>query len=181
MSTETFYEIATANIARYPLSEMDDLYKLCHQAALGSEHALKNLQAARSWLNQELDEIASAPSGSFDEPLVEVISPRNQIVRVNLRPFLRAGGDPDNLFQAFVNTASRQWGNTALLQRYWKSIIELAGQGEIPFQPGHLSEYIVKMAACGFPATHHSQTYRQAYRPSYRVIAAEFLQAALPA
>lgn len=175
MSTETFYEIASANSARYPLSAVDDHYKLCHQAALGSEHALNDVQAARSWLDQELDEIAKAPPASFDEPLIEVISPGSQILRVNLRPFLRSGGAPDNLFQAFVLTANRPRGNTDLLQRYWQTIIELARQGEILFQPQRLNEFIVEMALNGFPAIHHSQTYRQAYQPSYRVIAAEFL------
>ena len=180
MSAAAFYDIALANIIRYPLSEPTDIYKLCHQAALGSEHAVENVRMARAWLDRELDEFAQEPSSLIEEAVVETITPGDQIVRVNLRPFLDVGGSPEKLFQAFLLTAKRKWGASSLLLHYWESFVQLAELGETPLQSGLLNSFMIEMAANGFPAVHHSQTYSQAYQPSYRVIAGEYLPAILP-
>jgi hypothetical protein len=42
------------HITRYPRMQIQDLYKLLHQAALGSEHAVLDPESAWLWLAREL-------------------------------------------------------------------------------------------------------------------------------
>ena len=67
---------------RYPHCGVEDLYKLLHQAAMGSEHAAPEESIARSWLEQELSQLGPGPA----EPIVDPIRPDGEVVRVHLRP-----------------------------------------------------------------------------------------------
>jgi len=151
--------------------QVEDLYKLAHQAALGSEHAVSDALSAGDRLLRELADLVGDPV----EPLMDAISPGGRMLRVHLRPFLAAGGDPERLLQAFVRTANEYKGSVNDLKRYWISIVDLAAQGQIPFHAGGLRRFIGGMEAACFPAIHHSAQYQAAYRPSYRVVVSEFL------
>ena len=52
-----FWRILVNQVSRYPQLEPRDLYKLAHQAALGSEHALTDQVGVRRWLERELVEM----------------------------------------------------------------------------------------------------------------------------
>jgi hypothetical protein len=171
MSSSRFRDIVHSHYSRYPLSQIEDFYKLAHQAALGSEHAVKDIAAARKWLLRELDEMAAGPP----EALIDEISAEGRIVRVHLRPFIESGGDPEILLQAFIRTANEYQGSVELMGEHWGTIEQLAEKGELPFQPASLRSYIEVMESMGFPATHHSPQYQAAYQPSYRVVIRDFL------
>lgn len=171
MKPSDFQSIVIAHCSRYPELQVEDLYKLTHQAALGSEHAVDDINTARQWLVRELDQL---PESSV-EPLFEEISPDKSIVRVHLKPYFEAGGDLEDLLQAFVTTASEYQGSLELLSKYWSSIEGLAQRGELKFHLDILRSFIDRMEASHFPAVHHSPQYEQAYHPHYRVIASQFL------
>lgn len=48
-----------------------------------------------------------------------------------------------------------------------------AGQG-MPFTAGALEEYLLPYRAAGCPMVRHSEAYRQAYHPAYRVVRGEY-------
>lgn len=166
MNRTRFQYILLSHYSRYPLLQIEDLYKLAHQAALGSEHAIRDVTAARKWLIRELDEMTAGPL----EPLIDEISADGRIVRVHLLPFISSGGDPETLLQAFIRTANEYHGSEELLGESWGTIELLAEKGELPFQTADLKAYIEKMESLGFPAVHHSKQYQSAYQPSYRVV-----------
>ncbi len=171
MKLSGFQTIVLDHCSRYPELQVEDLYKLAHQAALGSEHAVKDLDSARQWLLRELDQL---PDSSV-EPLIDVISPNKSVVRVHLVPYIESGGDPDNLLQAFIQTANYFSGSTDLLREYWWDIEGLVKEVEIPLQIESLKSFFERMEAHAFPAVHHSAQYKQSYQPSYRIIANEYL------
>ena len=171
-----FKPIVVDHYIRHPRMQVEDLYKLAHQAAMGSEHAVIDIQSAREWLINELDNL---PLTSV-EPLIDMISPDRSIVRVHLKPFIESGGDPENLLQAFMRTANEFHGSTDMLRAYWKDIKVLAQLGEIPFPLDSLKSFINLMEAAKYPAVHHSAQYQQAYHPNYRVIAHKFLPSGTP-
>lgn len=171
MNTTGFQNIVLSHCSRYPLLQIEDLYKLAHQAALGSEHAIRDIASARKWLMRELDEMKAGPT----EPLLDEISADGRIVRVHLIPFISSGGDPETLLQAFIRTANEYHGSVELLGEYWGTIERLSENSEIPFQTADLENYIEQMESLGFPAVHHSKQYQSAYQPSYRVILRRFL------
>lgn len=163
--------ILCEHISRYPLMEIRDLYKLIHQGAMGSEHAVSNVEAARSWLMEELSQLADGPA----DPAVDRISADGQIVRVHLRPFMRSGGDPNLLLAAFVRTANEFPGSTERLQKSWFLAEEMADAKEAPFARSDMQAFFERMQWHGYSAAHHSSAYQQAYRPAYRVVLRRYL------
>lgn len=156
---------------RYPRLQVVDLYKLLHQASMGSEHAVTDEAGVRSWLEAELATMAAGPQ----EPLIDHIHPSGEIVRVHLRPYVQAGHDPEALLVAFVQTAANYRGSVDQLEQSCTAAAELASAGRLPFQPEQIVGFMGRMAQQNFPAAHHSAIYGRLYKPAYRVVARTFL------
>ena len=171
-----FQLIIQSQLSRYPLSQIEDLYKLTHQAALGSEHAVEDRKAARAWMFRELEEMVNIST----DPLFDEISPDGQIVRIHLKPFIDSGGEPEILLEAFIQTANEFMGSIEKLIQNWRSIERLADSSEINFQAEELRRYFSLMDSAGYPAVHHSLQYQNAYHPHYRVISREFVHQIIP-
>ena len=165
-------QLLSAHLERYPLMQLDDIYKLLHQAALGPGHAVDNPDAARKRLDQELAALGEAP----DELLQDVISPDGRLGRVHLRPYLASGADPDALHRAFVETANSYPASPDKLAKFCGCLGDLAAAGGIPFAREEVLAYFEKISRDGYPAVHHSEAFRHAYHPAYRVIAVDLLQ-----
>lgn len=163
--------ILIAHARRYPVWEINDLYKLLHQASMGNEHAAPEESKARQWLLDEIRRLGEGPA----EPLVDPISPDLSVVRVHLRPFAQADTSVEELLAAFLNTARRFPASETRLEEYGRVAVQLAGEGLIPFSAAQLFGFLDQMQARGFPAVHHSPPYTAVYRPAYRVVARQFL------
>jgi hypothetical protein len=153
-------------LARFPAMEPQDVYKLLYQATMGSRHAGLDSAMAAQWLEREVRELGPA----LDEPATDTISADGRMVRVNLRPYLAAGGDRAALLRAFVRTAREFRGSTADLRRQLGYVERMASDGEIRLPAGALRRYFARMRAAGYPAVEHSSAYVAAYRPAYRVV-----------
>lgn len=165
-------ELLSAHIARYPAMQLEDIYKLLHQAALGPGHAIDNPAAARKRLDDEI----AALDGEPDEPGRELISPDGRLARVHLRTWMASGGDPDALHRAFVETANTWPASPEKLAKFCGCLGDLAAVGGIPFARGEVVHFFEKLARDGYPVIHHSPVYRETYRPAYRVVAIDLLQ-----
>jgi hypothetical protein len=165
-----------AHVTRYPLMEPVDLYKLLHQAALGSEHAIKDTLAVREWLEREIATMGPGPA----EPLIDSLRADGRIVRIHLRPFAAAGGDPERLLRAFIATGAMP-GDREELRRAGEVAIRLARAGALPWADSTVAALFADLAARGYPAVHHSATFEEHYRPAYRVVAGVLLNGVLPA
>lgn len=150
-------------LARYPEMQVQDWYKLLHQAAMGNRHLGVEDDVIYNYLLDELDRIEAAQ----EEPLVEYISPDSSIIRLNLRPFKARGGNPDSLFAAMKVTWDTVVPSTELLTKYWT---ELKAVRPLPYSETELDAYFEQRRAEGFPAVHHSDAYESTYRPAYRVV-----------
>lgn len=168
----TFRQILARHTARYPALEIQDLYKLIYQAALGSEHAVADASQARVWLEREAAELGEGP----EEPVIEPISADGQVVRVNLRPYVAGGGDLNALLEGFLRTAREYRGSEERLRQYGRYAERMAVEGSLGLAADELWCFFEEMAARRFPAVHHSEAYRKAYRPAYRVVAACVVQ-----
>lgn len=164
--------ILADQVARHPRMQVQDLYKFIHQAALGSEHAVRDTAMARGWMRRE---IATLDSIAVDEPLMEPLSPDGQLVRVNLRPYLARGGEQEALLRAFIRTANEYPGEAGTLERYWSVAEAMCSEGELPFSHSDMETFFAARREQGFPAVHHSEDYGEHYRPAYRVIQRDFL------
>lgn len=158
--------LLTRQLARFPAMEPQDVYKLLYHATMGSRHAGLDSAMAAEWLEREVRELGPGP----DEPAVDTISADGRMVRVNLRPYLAAGGDRAALLRAFVRTAREFRGSGADLRRQLGYVEQMASAGELRLPASALRRYFARMQAAGYPAVEHSAAYLAAYRPAYRVV-----------
>lgn len=164
-------QLLSAHLARYPAMQLDDIYKLLHQAALGPGHALDNPAAARKRLDEEIAALGEAPP----ELLQDVISPDGRLGRVHLRSYLASDGSADALHRAFVETANSYRASPDKLAKFCGCLGDLAAAGGIPFAREEVVAYFDRIARAGYPVVHHSRKYTDAYKPAYRVVAIDYL------
>ncbi len=154
---------------RYPLMQVQDLYKLLHQAALGSEHAVLDASHAKKWLEQEMAALGDGPV----EPLLDPISPDGKISRLHLRPCLKLGVPGGVILEVFLRTATEWHGAPGTLEAYGKIAARQAELENWHISRQEIDDFFTAMAGENFPARHHSQVYSTSYRPAYRVVSTE--------
>lgn len=140
---------------------IQDLYKLVYQGVMGSSHALTSSSAAEKWLQDELLVMGKSRTG---EKLIEKLS--SDILRVNLRPYVASGGDTVALLNGFIRTGREYSGSTDDLVRVWNTVTGIQSQ----FSRSEMGLFIAHQEAAGFSVVHHSEVYRELYRPAYRVV-----------
>lgn len=165
-----FAEIVVAHLKRYPRMEIQDLYKLAYQAAMGAEHAASSLDFIQQRLMRELGGLTEGPK----EPLFDPISPDGRVLRVHLRPFIQSGGDPLKLSRVFLEGASAMQGTPHLLALFCLEVQQQADAGEILFKSNELEQYFADRQAGKYQPVHHSAIYRATYKPAYRVVLKEY-------
>ena len=153
-----------------------DAYKLLHQATLGSEHAIPSRAMAAQWLTREITTLPEGPA----EPLVDTLGADGHFVRIHLRPFLAAGGNPDSLLAVFVRTAQVGARDTAQLGCALDAVRQLVANHETGWAADSVDQLFREAAATGYPAMHHSAAFEAAYHPAYRVVDVTLVSAALP-
>lgn len=158
-------QLLSQHLARYPSMGIADIYKLLHQAALGPAHAIDGL-AARSKLDAEFAQLTDG----FVEPLIDVISPDGRLARVHLRAYAKIGRSWDDLTNAFFKTAANYSGSMEKLSKFCGCLGDLADARGIPFAGSEVEAYMRAQADAGYPAVRHSQAFRDAYQPAYRVV-----------
>ena len=146
----------------HPAAQSQDVIKMCYQAARGAEHLLSDTTHARAYFDQEY---AATPADST-QPLFEAISA--DVCRVNLAAWKAASLPAEWLFRMFAHTASVPMGGAELLEQYIAEAAVVASA-----LPGW-EEALAAWKAAGMPAVHHSERYRAAEKPAYRIVNGRF-------
>lgn len=170
-NTISIRNLLLKEITKYPDMEIQDIYKFLHQAAMGSEHAVKDTSAVRKWMENEIANL----DWNHSEELIDTLSPDGRIVRVNLRPYLKAGHDPEKLLNAFVKTANEFKGDKSILENYIAVVLEMIDKGEIDFSNEEAKKFFIEQKQKGYSAVHHSKKYAELYSPAYRVVAKKYI------
>jgi hypothetical protein len=156
-----------AHLDDHPLAGAEDLYKFLHQAVYGPGHAIPNREAAAAWLEREIEGLGPPLEAELS---CEALGGEPPLVRVNLRPFVASGSDPDLLLDAFVASANQERGTSRRMEVVLSlaaSYVQCAGRGELAPE---LESLTAELAEKGYPAIHHSAAYVEAYGPAYRVV-----------
>ena len=164
--------IVAVQLARYPRMEHADVYKLLYQGAMGCSHAVTDRRSAGASLRTEAEDLEEGPP----EPVVDTISSDGRMTRVNIRPYLDAGGDIEMLLQAFMLTAELHAGSMELLDSSAEWAAKKSAGCFFPPHLKNLGDYLNDKRRSGYPAVHHSPVYRKLYRPCYRVISADHIE-----
>jgi len=158
---------------RRPLMRAADWYKLLFQGVFGVGHILG--EGSYAALVEEAGSVRDL--GPRDDPLLERVSPDGSMVRVNLRPFVRVGGSLEALHAA-MRASSGMRGEPKTFIRLWRRFKAVAEGLGIGLDEGDVCELDDLLAERGPVPMHHTEEYREAYYPAYRVVALGELQKA---
>lgn len=155
MNTD-FAAVLRVHRARYPLMQPQDCGKLAYQSEFGPEHMAPSPEEAaarleREWAGVPADQLPMAP---------EEIG--GGLCRFYLGPEADIPAASALLGQLFCRTAQLHRGSREGLEQK----LCLLEQTDIPGMAVWLAQY----RAAGCPAVHHSEAYRAAYHPRYRLL-----------
>lgn len=167
----TAAQIILSHLEKYPLMKIKDIYKLIFQAAMGPEHFINDKKTAYKKLYAEIDQVDT----NFVIPVVEIIDPNNKLVRIHLQSYKAKSGNIDKLFEAFYITAETFESLPENIFNYWNELIVLADQNQIPFSKTELDNFFKKELSQKLVAVSHSDIYKLAYKPAYRLVLKKYL------
>lgn len=141
--------------ALHPSMSMQDMVKLCYQAAHGAEHLVTDKQKASKLLWEEFEAVAP-----LDLPLYEEIS--DNYVRINLSAWKFRGLDLKWLRNIFFVSLDMPRDIEENMDDCLNACRKMTG--DIGWD-----EYIAEYKSKGMPPVHHSDVYREKEMPAYRV------------
>ena len=158
-------------LATYPKSQLQDIYKAFYQEHFGAEHMITDKEAARNYLDQELATMQDKRDGIYVEP----IGMSGDYVRVYLIAVSHKILSSSQLLQAFIESAGDHKSPTTSWATKWQAIVEVVDE----VSPGLGSDderAMLLQASLNNQAVHHSQAYNAAYHPHYRIVTREIVE-----
>lgn len=151
----------------YSKLKVQDIFKFLYQSVFGCEHLVSSLEAAAESISREHDSICG-------EGACTIESLDGNYSRVFLN-WLNHGLSADTLGKLFAASAKQEAeGLTNLVQKL-EAARELVGEGLLPFPQNEFENAMVQWEKKGYPAIHHSDLFRETYKPAYRVLANEYV------
>ena len=168
----------------FPESRAQDFYKSFCQDNLGPEHLIPNPAAAANYLREELQTYQEdLDSARYDAPELQYypVGDQGNYVRVDLSVILDSLVDEKAFLDAFVRSANE--GKKASEEEWvqkWQGIAHRLRKGHagIPELDKDLTTLDSLMAE-GHYIMRHSDAFRDAYHPHYRIIARDIFNAEL--
>lgn len=160
MDTAATRDFLAAQYACHPASRLQDLRKALHQSTFGCGHLVSDPSAAADWIREE------AQTAAFQQDIEPLDGPW---ARVPLG-VLRDGLTVETLAAAFARSATMPHEDAAALEARLAVLTELIEDGTLPFDPADAAAELAAWWTAGFPACRHTEAYRAAYSPAYRVL-----------
>ena len=162
---DELFTLLRGQLARYPQATGQDLYKAIHQSVKGSEHALSDLDGAADYLEREFANVKADDK----EAIVEVIGLASPLYRVHLAAYKAKGLCPKRLFAAFAKTQD------SFVQSLWTmekvhELLETSPGSYGHLVPDDLLAIFDRQREVGYGALHHSELFRDKYKPAYRIV-----------
>jgi len=151
---------------KYPDMQIQDIFKFLFQSSFGCEHLIADPSATTDYIRREAAE-CHPHIGEFIEPL------DGEYCRVHL-DYLKKGLSAETFGKLFFLSAKSNINGKAILEEKLSVLTELITEGLLPFCKEKADEEIKKWHELGYPACHHSEQFRNAYHPAYRVIRKEY-------
>lgn len=165
MNSSVLENILTLHAKRYPAMEHRDYVKLLCQSEFGPAHLLASPGEAISSLR---DEFAQAGKEGYAPPYtVEAIG--GGLCRFHLNPRSLSEDDLPLLCRCLTESTHERGSRAGLCEKLG-FLSGLVWRGGLPLDREALDSFLALYTAMDCPTLHHSDGYREAYRPHYRVI-----------
>ena len=157
-------KMLTEHFKRYPKCEIRDIFKFIHQSSFGCEHMVSSLEKATEYIKCEYQK---GITESDIEPL------DGEYSRVPLS-YIDKGLSPETLGKLFYLSAEPTDGREAHIEKI-NAVRALVEEKILPFDRTELENAVKEWEKKDFSALHHSERFREEYKPAYRVISKRFI------
>ena len=141
-----------------------DAYKLLFQGVYGVGHLMG--PGVWDYLQREVKSLNVKDQPG--EALMESVSVDGSVVRVNLRPFIVRDYPLTQLMDAMRNSYIN--GTPSNFLELWDNFAELVWSGQLDFDQAEVDNVNKSLHRDKPQPMHHTQQYRDAYHPAYRVV-----------
>ncbi|MBQ2946097.1 MAG: hypothetical protein IJD95_06005 [Clostridia bacterium] len=146
----------------YPELEIRDIFKFLFQSVFGCEHIAPSERSVVAKIEEE----ATSFSGNGDKEVTSLIGDYS---RISLS-VLNTGITPQTLGRLVCLSAKHgKKGSEDELEKRLFEVKELILSGKLPFEINEFEEQAEKWRESGFAPLHHSDLYREKYKPAYRL------------
>lgn len=152
-------------LATYPESTLQDIYKSFYQEHFGPGHIISDTASARRYLMRELSEMGETQSPNF-----EPTGCQGDYVRVYLSAVSDSLITAEQLLDAFVRSANSRQEPTVSWMEKWEAIVSIIQANKMEVQGFETDLPLLTEAARNNQAVHHSRRYNEAYHPHYRIV-----------
>jgi uridine kinase len=161
-------DILLLHAKKYPAMKAEDGVKLCYQSEFGGGHLLPSREACVESIREERASAALLRPGS---PLLEPVG--GGLIRLHLNAEDAKNLRSETVTGLFMAVSEKARGTQNGFLEKVSVLRELTGAGLMPFSPGELDGFWKGYQQAGYPLCRHSEDYRQAYHPAYRLAGAE--------
>ena len=152
---------------RYPLATLQDIYKTCYQDFFGAEHLMNDTAAARQYIHYELEQCRDTDLSLM--PDYEPTGFRHRFVRVNFSNLVEGQLTEEQLVMMFIDAAAHDNAFGSDWPSEWRLIEQIALGVNPEWAAASLQAELTEAAENNY-AVHHSEAFRNAYNPHYRIV-----------
>ena len=165
IDTVAVHSAIERQLATYPESTLQDIYKSFYQEHFGPGHIISDTASARRYLMRELSEV-----GKTQSPYYEPTGSQGDYVRVYLSAVSDSLITAEQLLDAFVRSANSRQEPTISWMEKWETIVSIIQANKIELEGFETDLPLLTEAARNNQAVHHSRRYNEAYHPHYRIV-----------
>ena len=151
----------------YPQATLQDVYKTCFQDFFGAEHLLKDTAMAHNYFFSEIK--ADKDENLSAMPDYEPTGFRHRFTRVNLSLIHAGQLSESELFSRFVDAAGTNNAFSDNWSEEWQRIEKIALEVH-PAWTDTILQAALQLAASTASPVRHSEAFRNAYHPHYRIV-----------
>lgn len=152
-------------MATYPESTLQDIYKSFYQEHFGPGHIISDTASARRYLMRELSE-----KGKTQSPYSESTGSQGDYIRIYLSAVADSLITAEQLLDAFVESANSWKEPTVSWLEKWEAIVSIIQTNKIEIEGFETDLPLLTEAARNNQAVQHSRRYNEAYHPHYRIV-----------
>ena len=154
-------------VQRYPQATLQDVYKTCFQDFFGPNHLQMDTAEAHQYLKAEIEATEAQDLSAM--PVYEPTGFRHRFTRVNLSLVHSGEMSEDELFARFAEAAGTNNAFSDNWAEEWAKVETIALEVQPAWADSTLQTELRYAASVQSPVR-HSETFRQAYHPHYRII-----------
>jgi len=167
----TVQKLCEAQIAQYPATQAVDLLKLLFQGEFGPGHLIEDSTKSRRFLAEEYEGIKGRHSGLDPESPKAYLEPIGfGFNRLHLSAIDALGISQNTFHRIFELSALSQHGTNEGFAQKVAALKELCRENTLPFDEDEIDRSHAESPAL----FRHSEAFRSAHSPAYRVVKEEF-------